>query len=254
MKTKVIIPAYNEGTRLKHTLDSLPRHLVDPIVAINGSNDNTAEIAGNFGAEVHITTERGKMLAIQEVLHSLGDYALNPLLILDADTMPVFPTRWHNGMLTLLTHQEKPTIIGGPVWYKGKPLGEALLRTAYRAGRAVLYKNDTEIERSVQFGPNMALKIQTDALLDEFMNIPNYWPGEDRAMTQTVLDQDGIYLRPVSVDLITTTPTSISAISLKDRLQLGAEESSHEVEQRYIERGNPDSEPYRGSIGGLEVH
>lgn len=246
MKTKVIIPAYNEGARLERTLKSLPSGLIEPIVAVNGSDDNTADIAEHFGAEVCVTVERGKMLAIQNVLRTLGNQALDPLIILDADTRPIFPDRWHNGMIRLLTEQEIPTIIGGPVWYTGRPLGEALLRTAYRASRAVLYKNDADIKRSVQFGPNMALKIQDTALLDNIMGMPNFWPGEDRALTQAVLDQDGVYCRPTTIELAAVTPTSISAISLKDRLHLGAEASLREVEQRYIERGNINSEPYRG--------
>jgi len=244
MKTKVIIPAYNEGARLERTLTSLPSDLVEPIVSVNGSNDNTADIAERFGAEVRITAERGKMLAIQNVLRSMGDRALDPLIILDADTRPIFPARWHDGIMRLLTEQEMPAVIGGPVLYTGRPFSEAMLRTVYRAGRAVLYKNDKELNRSVQFGPNMALKIQTPALLDEVLRISNFWPGEDRALTQTVLDQGGVYYRPTNVNLATLTPTSISAVSLKDRLQLGAEGSLREVERRYVERGSPDSEPY----------
>ncbi|MDB5159981.1 MAG: hypothetical protein JWO99_244 [Candidatus Saccharibacteria bacterium] len=245
MKTKVIIPAYNEGRHLERTLNSLPNDLVEPIVAINGSSDNTLEIAEKFGAEVHVTAEQGKMLAIQHVLHSLGEQALDPLIILDADTRPLFPTRWHNGIVKLLRQQERPAVIGGPIWYTGKPLGETVLRTAYRAARTALHKNDTGAKHAVQFGPNMALKIQNTDLLEIVMNIPNFWPGEDRALTHAVLDQDGVYHTPINVGLVTTTPRSISSISLKDRLQLGAEASFNEVEQRYTLRGNPSSEPYR---------
>jgi glycosyltransferase involved in cell wall biosynthesis len=64
MKTPVIIPAYNEEQNIHKLLRSLPSELVDPIVAVNGSTDNTADIAESFGAKVYSLPEQGKLPAI----------------------------------------------------------------------------------------------------------------------------------------------------------------------------------------------
>src|SRR6266568_4712325 len=95
VKTPVIIPAYNEERNIARLLSVLPADLVEPIVAVNGSTDKTAEIAESFDVKVYDIPEQGKVPAIQYVLHHLGDRALDPLLVLDADNIPLFPRRWY---------------------------------------------------------------------------------------------------------------------------------------------------------------
>lgn len=161
MKTKVIIPAYNEARTIRKTLDSLPADLVEPIVAVNGEDDGTLAIAKHLGAETLLSEEQGKMRAIQQALGSIGSSgALEPILLLDADTQPIVARRWHDGMVSRLRSDDRPTSIGGPVIFTGKPVYEAALRTAYRAYRAARYSEVTDTARSVQFGPNMAFKLQ----------------------------------------------------------------------------------------------
>lgn len=248
MRTPVIIPAYNEADRIQAALSNLPQDETYPIVAVNGSSDNTAEIARSFGAQTHVVDEQGKMPAIQSVLRSLGEQALEPIIILDADTRPIFPRHWRSGLVALLSATKDPAVVGGPIIYTGQPRGEALLRTAYRAARAAKFSGDTTISRSVQFGPNMAIKLASDTVLKAVQGLPNYWPSEDKALAQTIIDHGGTYTGSVDPRLLTLTPTSISAISLTDRIKLGAAETKRVVEQRYIERAAPASMPYESDI------
>ena len=136
MKTKVIIPAYNEAHTIRRTLDSLPADLTEPIVAVNGEDDGTLAIAEQLGAEVLLSEEQGKIRAIQQALGYIGSSAaLEPILLLDADTQPIFARRWHDGMVDRLQSDDRPTSIGGPVIFTGKPAHEAVLRSVYRVYR-----------------------------------------------------------------------------------------------------------------------
>lgn len=248
VKTPVIIPAFNEEFRLGHTLEALPSDLVEPIVAVNGTTDHTVQIAESFGAQVLEIAQQGKMLAIQHALGSLGARALEPILLLDADARPIFPQKWHAHMLRTVAFPEVPTVVGGPVWYTGAVLGEALLRSVYRAGRTVARPKDGNAEAAIQFGPNMAISIKNKKVLDRVMSIPNYWPGEDKALATAVSEQGGVYRDIIHLYTMTWNPTSVSAISLKDRLRLGREETLKVVEQRYIDRGPQGSDPYERTI------
>ncbi len=244
MKTPVIIPAFNEELRLGRTLEALPADLVEPIVAVNGSTDATATIAEDFGAYVVDIEQQGKMPAIQKALEHLGRRALQPLLILDADARPIFPQRWHRHMVSPISSAETPVVVGGPVWYTGSPRVEAILRSVYRAGRTITNADVGNIDRAIQFGPNMGVHIKERHVLDLIMGIPNYWPGEDRALAEAVSHGDGTYRALVHPYATVWNPTSISAISLKDRLALGSEDTLKVVAQRYVERGPQDAKPY----------
>lgn len=57
----VTITAYNEQELIGRALRRLPSDEVEPIVATNGSTDETADIARRFGAEVIELEERGKL-------------------------------------------------------------------------------------------------------------------------------------------------------------------------------------------------
>jgi glycosyltransferase involved in cell wall biosynthesis len=120
-KIPVIIPAFNEEERIAATLASLPEEFVDPIVAVNGTTDRTSEIVENFGVPVLETDEQGKLPAIQMTLKSLGERALSPLIILDADTRPLMPVLWQTLMNDYLTDASHggPVVVGGPTWLSG---------------------------------------------------------------------------------------------------------------------------------------
>src|SRR5438874_618123 len=90
MSVLIIIAARNESRHVGESLDALSQQTynVEPIVVVNGSADKTADIARTAGAFV-LESEEGKMRAIQAGLRYLGRRALEPLLILDADTRPL---------------------------------------------------------------------------------------------------------------------------------------------------------------------
>lgn len=247
MKTPVIIPAFNEERRLERTLHYLPDS-VAPIIAINGSDDLsnylTAAIAEQFGAEVQIIPEQGKLPAIQKVLRGLGDRALEPLLILDADTRPLFPKHWHSHMLHDLSTEGVPQVVGGPVWFTGRPIGESAIRSVWRAGRALASAHDTSLERVGQCGPNMGIKLEKNHVLKAILDLEHTWPGEDIALTQAVIDNGGDFHQPVHPFACTTTPTSLSFVSLSQRLRIGRDESRKIISERYAARGAPGSKPY----------
>lgn len=243
MRTPVIIPAFNEERRLERTLLTLPDS-VAPIVAVNGSTDLTADIAERFGAEVHVIPEQGKLPAIQRILRSLGDRALEPLLILDADTRPLFPKSWHKLMLHELSTDGIPQVVGGPVWFTGKPVGETVIRSVWRAGRALASAHDSSLDRVGQCGPNMAIKIENNRVLKAVMDLPHFWPGEDLALTQAVIDNGGDYRQPVHPFTFTLTPSSLSFVSLTLRRRIGRDESRKIIRQRYADRGATGSMPY----------
>jgi glycosyltransferase involved in cell wall biosynthesis len=103
MKTPVVIAALNEERNIGRTLDTLPRDLTEPIVVVNGSSDNTAAIARRFTDQVYDLPEQGKMPAIQFAMKRLGNRALDPFIVLDADSAPIFPRHWSDAMVKNIT-------------------------------------------------------------------------------------------------------------------------------------------------------
>ncbi len=58
--TGLIIPAYNEETSIGLVLDSLPKNLLNQIIVVdNNSDDSTARVAAQFGAQVVREERRG---------------------------------------------------------------------------------------------------------------------------------------------------------------------------------------------------
>lgn len=77
------------------------------------------------------------------------------------------------------------------------------------------------------------------------MELPNYWPSEDMAIAQSVIDHGGTHQTPIHLLLATITPTSVSAISLRERIRHGSAGSLKLAEQRYVERGAPGTSAFR---------
>ncbi|WP_211230003.1 dolichyl-phosphate beta-glucosyltransferase [Desulfovirgula thermocuniculi] len=83
----VVVPAYNEETRLPGTLEAIRAHLsgreYEVVVVDDGSSDRTAEVAGEFGCRVvRHPRNLGKGTAVRTgVLASRGDL----ILVTDAD-------------------------------------------------------------------------------------------------------------------------------------------------------------------------
>lgn len=246
MSTPVIIPAYKEASNIARTLDRLPRHLVEPIVVVNGEPDGTPEIARKFGATVYEIPDQGKVRALQYALGKLSndERVLDPLMFLDADTRPLFPKKWHDRMVTIMNEHPGPVGVGGPMLYTECAPHDALLRGLRRIAYAGAESQGLKIGRRIQYGPNMALKMASKYALDAVMHLPNDWPGEDRALANTIEASGGTYIQTIHPDTFVISPLSISAVSLLERIKLGADETRKEVARRYGERGPVGSTPY----------
>lgn len=241
MKTTIIIPAFNEEKYIAETLNSLPGDLVDPIVAVNGSSDKTAEIAESLGAKVMDFEQQGKLPAVQNVLRHLGNRALKPLVILDADTHPVMPRRWHNAMIKLLTTEEAtPAVIGGPVWFSETDMTSNSIRWLLRLRASIKTTRDSRIW---QAGPNMGLYIQNKATLERILELPHYWPGEDQAIIREILRSPGTYKQPFNPALHTVTRIHAGMPSIRERLQIGRPAYNDRVTENYLSRAAPGSIP-----------
>jgi glycosyltransferase involved in cell wall biosynthesis len=84
-KVAVIIPALNEEASILKVLDAIPKGLVDlVIVADNGSEDATANLAAKWGAEVVRENEKGYGAACLKGLEALPE-DVDTIVFLDAD-------------------------------------------------------------------------------------------------------------------------------------------------------------------------
>lgn len=96
-KLSIIIPAYNEESRLPHTLKKITAWMqtipfaVEVLIVENGSQDRTTEVAESYARQFDnimvLHSSKGKGAAVREgMLHGRGEY----LFICDADlSMPV---------------------------------------------------------------------------------------------------------------------------------------------------------------------
>lgn len=187
MNTPVIMAARNEAENIERTLDSLAGQSqdVDPIVVVNGSSDLTADIAARAGATV-LESPEGKMPAIQAGLKHLGKRALDPVLILDADSRPL-TRQWSghmSGELRGLTKSD-PAMVWGPYVYDGdinRALGALFTMTTMRVSWADRHEDRPRTIR----GGNTGLYMRDDELLEEMLSLENFWPREDVAVFDTM--------------------------------------------------------------------
>lgn len=186
MEFPVLIPARNEEERIRRGLNALTRQSqnVEPIVIINGSADNSADIARRYGATV-LESAEGKVPALQEGLRHLGRKALEATLILDADSRPI-SKHWSQRMVaeTEQIARGKPGITWGPYVFKDdtNPLVASFFTLAsMQVSWADRHKGHPRTIR----GGNTALRIADAELLDDLLAMPNYWPRDDVAIYDT---------------------------------------------------------------------
>ena len=249
MKTPVIISAFNEELRISETLRSLPSE-TEPIVAVNGSNDKTAEIARSFGAQVLEIEEQGKFPAFQKALGSLGQRALEPLIMLDADTRPIHPMRWHNRFLHELdVRGDNPTVISGPVWFtseKGNNI-EPVVRSLFRMSQALLTQKSAVHTglNGGQYGANQGVRIAHQEVLDRVMGLDHFWPMEDVAFAEVIAKSEGgSFVQLVQRDLMAYTPQSDAFPPLQYYLTHGFNKATDYTIAAYNNRGAKGSHPF----------
>lgn len=262
MKTPVIIPAYNEERNIAILLNSLPAGLVDPIVAVNGSSDRTAEIAASYGVEVYNIEEKGMLPAIQYVLKKMGRKALEPFLQIDADVRPFFPNLWHNIMLkNLRSIPKKPVVVAGPILFE--PVDKsviggasAAIRSITRLGLAAVTKNSSS-ETGLgggQYGPNIGFHIQNQKTLERVLSLDHFWPLTDVAITDAVVnDGEGVFKQILNPAALLLTPESDTYPPIRDWVKYGLSreglrrsiaEVDETITKNYIGRGAPGSKPF----------
>jgi len=165
---------------------------VEPIVVVNGSEDMTAQVARSYGAVV-LESSEGKMPALQAGLGYLGRRALEPLLILDADSRPLI-----NKLSPCLVRaivslpNNQPAIVWGPYIFKGE-INPLLGATLSGSSMMVSWQDrHRERPRTIR-GGNTGLHIKSSQLLKELLELDNFWPRADVAIFDSVRQNQGEY-------------------------------------------------------------
>ncbi len=238
MPTPVIIAAHNEARLIGLCLDSLGSD-VEPIVAANGCEDDTVRIARDYGVKVLELTTPGKLPAIQMALGSLGARALEPVLYLDADSYPLKSSEWVARMGAAVqndTHEAQAA--SGPLaYFDGNPLSDAVrsLKRYYDVKKAL--RNDT----TRFWGNNMATQFD-QATLDEVMDMPHIWPGEDRAIEMKIQEHGGTSRQIAHRDSVVVT-SSRYMLPISRILAVGTDQARKETLSDYNERAADGSIP-----------
>ena len=183
MEVPIVIAARNESKNIGLTLNTLANQSlkVQPVVIVNGCTDKTADIALEYGAKV-LESEEGKIPALQSGFRFLGKRAIEPVLILDADTRPM--SRHWNARMTseLLTLPSKaPSMVWGLYLFQGEinpVLGTLFSLTSMYVSWTDRQKNTPRTIR----GGNTGLLLRNKEVLEEFLALDNYWPRDDVAI------------------------------------------------------------------------
>ena len=241
MLTPVLIAARNEATALGRTLEALPEQ-TEPIVIPNGCMDTTATIAEGYGAKVIHGASEGKLPALQAGLRSLGDRALEPLIVLDADTVPLFPSRWLARMLGAAEVHggSSPIAVSGSVFYGGINPVLALYRDIGHWKN--LLKNRHQQNQGIT-GGNLLLQLYDQGTLEQILGLPNFWPRDDTAIRDSILAHNGTSVKLLHPAAAALTDGSRFP-SLLTRLRLGHERTWQGILDSYLAEAAPGSTPY----------
>lgn len=86
MKPVVIIPAYNEATRIGAVVRGARQHVSDVIVVVDGSTDSTAKVAAESGARVIVHAENcGAGAATMTGIDAARRLGFDTVITIDAD-------------------------------------------------------------------------------------------------------------------------------------------------------------------------
>jgi hypothetical protein len=240
MATPVLIPARQEAEHIGRTLEALPRD-VEPIVIPNGPEDATVRIAVEAGATVLSGSREGKIRALQHGVSYLGERAIEPFFILDADTRPFMPGRWVGNMLDSRGQMDttKPGVIMSPYVFSGiDPLSMAWRNLGHWKWFIRTFHDPNHGATG-----NMLLDLHTRAARDDFMDLPNVWPKDDVAVRDLVLGHGGNVGKSFTPTALLVTDGSRFPGFLS-RLRIGSEQNQVLLAQSYIEEAPADSVRY----------
>jgi glycosyltransferase involved in cell wall biosynthesis len=192
----VLIAAHNEEQTLPFSLTALARQTrpVHPLVINNASEDATAQVAEMFGAEVIDEPHAGKVRALQTgIAHVLEGAGVTggAILFTDADTVPV--AGWAHTMSAAVAGRPDTMATGLRIFHgaeNAQQLGINGIRTVYAAIKSAA--RELKNAPPVAAGHNMALTSSlSETLLESLMLLPNYFPGQDAAMRDKVIENGG---------------------------------------------------------------
>lgn len=254
MEIPVIIASRNEEAHIGHTLDVLSRQrqVVEPIVIVNGTTDRTADIATHAGATVLESTE-GKMPAIQKGLEYLGRRALEPVLVLDADSRPI-SKNWSTRMTRSLSDlpSDIPAMVWGPYVFHGEinqVLGVFFTATSMHVSWA---DRNSQRPRTIR-GGNTGLLMKHADLLEEMLALENFWPREDVAIFDTMKKHDAEHRVVLTPEAWVLT----SGFRTTDTIRRIIKERKHPskvMDASYSEDAPPGSRPYFSETTDTVVH
>ena len=190
--TPIIIPAYNEADKIGHLVGLLRASLgekVRLIVADGDSDDETAAIARRAGAEVVATSgPAGKLPGLQAALRLLGDEALQPFVLLDADTFPQDPPRWLECLLSPLERARAPMLISSLAWFEDAR-GRRVWLPSVALILGCLWPRMWSRYDSPFLGPSQAFVLRRREVLRAVLALPAIWPGDDIILARTVANR-----------------------------------------------------------------
>lgn len=249
--THILIPAQNEADRIGRLLDAVPKHDT-PIVLPNGCTDQTAEIAAGFGAIVLHQEDPGKMPALQAGLRFLGHRAIDgPVITADADCWPVFSERWSTTISQRLatvilnpTIEATSAVTVGPIVHRyGPGWASNLMRTALHYSREVRAAHGSNVGSWP--GKNMGLWVGSEDVLEALLSIPHYWPGEDIAIKDTIVDAGGAAIKCLHPQAAVYSEARYDDGFFRQFLLTRGERIERSMTD-YIGRGAEGSRPYPG--------
>lgn len=240
MRTPIIITAYNEQEHIGSMLNRLPEK-ADPIVVANGCTDDTVNIVRDFGIEPIVLEEQSKMLALQTGIKSLGTRAVRTgFVVLDADTLPVFPNAWESRAHQLLAEFACVNFCG-PLIYDSE---RGLITSVIRSTRGIVRDINANIRGTNRlYGANMGIRPTLDAL-DQLLELPvNLWPGEDRAI-RDILEDNGAEYKLRSDPHLMVMTSARSHSNLAKRVIKGKDWVKKESTDWYASKAPTDSQDY----------
>ncbi len=185
----ILIPARNEELHIGRALRSLPRN-VEPIVLANGSTDATVAIAESFGVEV-LELPEGKLPSLQFGIRHLGKRATEPFITLDADSAPVFPKLWAKALVNSLKQlPDSPSIVVGPNIFTEGPGFIADTHLSLQFNWKQMRTRHENFQGRFT-GRNMLIRTFDTETTEELLSLDNYWPGEDYAIRDTIVERGG---------------------------------------------------------------
>jgi glycosyltransferase involved in cell wall biosynthesis len=239
-RVPALIPAFEEQDYIGATLAAIDTRSVEPIVIVNGQNQGkTIDIVRNFadaGVTLLESAVQGQLPALQYGMSWLGERALDPVLLLDADSRPLRPKHWARAM-TKDMPRDKPSVVAGPFAFEGGKSSDMVLRNI-REYLLALKAQATHQPRV--YGRNMALHLYDDDTLAAFMDLPHVWLHNDQMMANNVVSHDGDAIQAFGLNSTVITSARYKR-TLLQILVRGKEWSNAQIIQSYRDRKAPSA-------------